>query len=83
MVKQFSLFCLMLLAAYSSVPAGELTAGAAPVTMLDYRDSDRDGVPDYLDACPGSWNIGSDDSDGDRVIDACDLDPIGKGIFSR
>ena len=33
-------------------------------------DSDGDGVPDYLDTCPGGDD--SDDFDGDGIPDACD-----------
>jgi hypothetical protein len=40
-------------------------------------DRDRDGIPDYLDICPGRNNIGGDDRDGDRLSDACDLAPDG------
>jgi hypothetical protein len=44
-------------------------------------DSDRDGIPDYLDSCPGLANTAGSDRDGDRLSDACDLDPTGDGVI--
>ena len=35
-------------------------------------DADADGVEDAGDNCPGTANAGQQDSDGDRVGDACD-----------
>src|SRR3712207_485750 len=38
-------------------------------------DRDQDGVRDSRDDCPGTPNPRQEDSDGDRVGDACDDDP--------
>ena len=39
-------------------------------------DSDTDGVPDSLDNCPRTPNPGQQDSDYDRLGDACDPTPV-------
>jgi len=37
-------------------------------------DPDLDGIPDWYDGCPDSWNPGQEDSDGDTIQDACEPD---------
>lgn len=48
------------------------------------KDSDRDGIPDYADACPqqkGVWSaLGCPDADGDGVEDLEDLCPNEPGL---
>ena len=39
-------------------------------------DGDGDGVPDDLDNCPTTPNAAQADSDGDRVGDLCDVEPV-------
>jgi hypothetical protein len=46
-------------------------------------DTDGDGIPDYLDKCPGINNNGphwADDTDGDGIGDDCDVDNDGDGV---
>jgi hypothetical protein len=38
-------------------------------------DSDNDGIPDYLDNCPTTYNPDQLDSDNDNIGDACDNCP--------
>ena len=40
-------------------------------------DGDHDGVPDVTDNCPEVSNAGQEDTDADRLGDACDLLPPG------
>ena len=39
-------------------------------------DTDNDGVPDSEDCCPNVANPGQEDSDGDGIGDACEVQPI-------
>ncbi|MBP9694946.1 MAG: thrombospondin type 3 repeat-containing protein [Candidatus Magasanikbacteria bacterium] len=50
---------------------------------VDGGDTDGDGIPDYLDKCPGIPNNGphwADDTDGDGIGDDCDVDNDGDGV---
>ena len=38
-------------------------------------DQDEDGVPDYVDNCPATYNPGQEDSDADGLGDVCDNCP--------
>lgn len=49
------------------------TAPASP-------DTDDDGVPDHIDNCVYTPNGDQDDTDGDDVGDACDLETCGNGV---
>lgn len=60
---------------YQTPRAAEMTQAVSPPQKIS--DTDQDGIPDYLDICPGRNNIGGDDRDGDRLRDACDLAPDG------
>lgn len=44
-------------------------------------DTDKDGIPDLFDLCPGKDNIGSPDRDHDGIKDSCDLSPTGDGTL--
>jgi hypothetical protein len=70
---------LLLLAGAGVMGCSNPTGAEQKISVTVYKDSDRDGVPDYLDACPGRSNIGNIDSDGDMLSDECDLDPTGSG----
>ncbi|MCK4660894.1 MAG: DUF2341 domain-containing protein, partial [Phycisphaerae bacterium] len=40
-----------------------------------FADMDGDGVPDFSDNCPATWNPNQEDGDGDDAGDACDNCP--------
>ncbi|MCK4660709.1 MAG: thrombospondin type 3 repeat-containing protein, partial [Phycisphaerae bacterium] len=42
-------------------------------------DSDADGVPNYTDNCPETWNPDQADADGDNIGDLCDICPNDPG----
>ena len=46
-----------------------------PVTLTVFPDSDRDGVGDSQDNCPGRANPAQEDGDGDGFGDVCDNCP--------
>lgn len=43
--------------------------------MVDFTDSDKDGIPDVDDNCPKKHNPGQEDADEDRIGDICDNCP--------
>lgn len=47
-------------------------------TMLVSEDMDEDGIPNYADNCPCTYNPNQRDSDGDDIGDACDNCPFRK-----
>jgi hypothetical protein len=58
-------------------PSGHLTDlnGDGITDALD-PDDDGDGIPDKVDNCPRTYNLGQRDADGDGVGDACDPEPL-------
>jgi hypothetical protein len=50
-------------------------ARSGGITKL--KDSDRDGIPDIQDNCPGTKNIDQKDTDLDGIGDVCDQYPYG------
>ncbi|CAL4119281.1 unnamed protein product, partial [Meganyctiphanes norvegica] len=58
-----------------STPAPHPDNGACSTSdVWRTKDSDGDGLPDYLDNCPNVANVNQADSDDDRVGDGCDTD---------
>jgi subtilisin family serine protease len=47
-----------------------------PLTITVLLDTDRDGLPDTADNCPGVYNPEQEDSDTDGFGDACDVCPV-------
>lgn len=44
----------------------------SPMSTLYTKDSDGDGIPDFIDNCPTGFNTDQIDRDGDGVGDICD-----------
>ena len=55
-------------------PNADNNSGSAQITVALHPDTDRDGVPDPVDNCPGVSNSNQQNSDGDSAGDACDPD---------
>jgi hypothetical protein len=53
----------------------ETCGGGGVAGQCGAGDTDRDGIPDDVDNCPGVANPDQTDSDGDGVGDACDNCP--------
>jgi cysteine-rich repeat protein len=49
--------------------------------LVTANDADADGVPDFIDGCPGVPDASQADLDGDGVGDACDLSTCGNGVL--
>jgi parallel beta-helix repeat protein len=57
--------------------------GATDPDCVVAGDQDADGISDASDDCPGSYNIGQEDLDGDGTGDMCDPDDDGDTIFDE
>lgn len=59
-------------ALYSPSLAHLGTPNSATVTLIEFVDSDGDGIEDAADNCPDTSNANQTDSDNDGLGDACD-----------
>ncbi len=57
-------------------PAGTTCEAQLVTAVATTVDGDGDGVPDDLDNCPETPNPTQADSDGDRIGDLCDVEPV-------
>ena len=71
---------LLLAGLFLLLPSPGVSA-SSPAQGIPFIDSDGDGVEDWLDKCPGISNFGSQDQDGDGVLDMCDLDIDNDGVM--
>jgi hypothetical protein len=53
------------------------TPSSATVTLIEFVDSDGDGIEDAADNCPDTSNADQLDTDGDGVGDVCDSSQAG------
>jgi hypothetical protein len=59
---------------YAAISAGGHSLG------LSVLDTDQDGVIDYYDNCPNTFNPDQSDTDGDKIGDLCDPDQDNDGV---
>jgi hypothetical protein len=64
--------------AYGSVVGKQYPAWAGASRYVVVMDSDRDGVPNFVDNCPNVPNPDQSDTDGDHIGDACDGCCVGR-----
>jgi hypothetical protein len=53
-----------------------------PIWVAGDPDQDKDGIPDYLDNCPTTFNPDQADADGDGIGDVCDPTLVSLSSFT-
>jgi hypothetical protein len=75
-----SVLCLCLMLSACGNDSRDQRGGETGPTPAAFADSDRDGVPDVSDNCPGIPNPLQEDLDADGTGDACE--PATEGPIS-
>lgn len=82
LVSVFSIIILLVTGTALALPSVKARPEQPASDRLVLVDSDGDGIPDWLDACPSVPNLGPIDLDGDELTDRCDLDSDGDGVLN-
>jgi hypothetical protein len=83
LVSAFAVVILLTAGTALALPAAKPAAtGPLIHDLIVLADSDGDGIPDWVDSCPGATSVGPLDLDGDGLRDGCDLDSDQDGVLN-